>query len=106
MSDEIESVAVVIDLALGGRLGTIRQCQIPGCGEWDVTKNNERIYRCKKCSLHGVRKEAAERKKQVSAAQKKVRESEKKEDEAYRERLRKAGRKPSPSLVVRHRVRP
>jgi hypothetical protein len=85
---ELEAAAMVVDLALDGRLAKIKRCQVPDCGKWFVTRRNFRFSRCKDCRLHDRRKETPERKAQRRAASEN-REPEKKKNERSVKNARK-----------------
>jgi hypothetical protein len=74
---ELGAVATVVELALRGRLETIRQCEVPDCGVWFTSKKNDPTRRC--CPAHStddLRKGTPERKEQLRAAAKASRERE------------------------------
>ena len=74
---ELGAVETVIDLALGGRLGTIKQCRIPDCCKWYTTKDDPRVLCCPDHSSDDLRKGTPERKEQLRTAAKKTRGDEK-----------------------------
>ena len=86
---ELEAAAIVVDLALDGRLAKIKQCQAPDCRKWFVTKRDFRVSRCKDCRLHDRRADTAERAKQVSEASRKAHAGEKKKNERSLKNARK-----------------
>jgi len=74
---ECQAVNAAIFIALQGRLGTIKRCQVKECRRWFLTKDD---YRVRYCPLHDsddLRKGTLPRKKQLAAAQKRVREKTK-----------------------------
>jgi hypothetical protein len=81
---ELMAAEAVIHLALDGQLGTIRQCEIPRCSQWFLTKNDSRVRRCQECGVQDRRKDTPRRQKQLARAQSEFRRQEKLADEHRR----------------------
>jgi hypothetical protein len=104
---ELEALDTVVDLAIAGRLGTIRQCNVPGCREWFITKDDPRVLCCPVHSSDDLRKGTPERKEQLRRAAKKAREEEKKAEERALECARmvlEEGRKKKSDKPPSHRA--
>jgi len=78
---ECQAMNAVAFVALEGRLGTVKRCQIKECRRWFLTKDDCRVRYCRQHDSDDLRKGTPPRKKQLAAAQKKVREKAKTEGE-------------------------
>lgn len=86
---ECQAVNAVVFIALEGRLGTMKRCQVGSCRKWFLTKDDPRVSCCPDHSVDDLRKGTPERRKQVSAAAKRARERVKAEDQEYWSRRRR-----------------
>jgi hypothetical protein len=80
---ECQAVNAVIFLALEGRLGTIKQCQIGDCGTWFAADDDDRRRFCPEHNSDDARRGTKHRQKQLAAAQKRARENAKHEEEKF-----------------------
>lgn len=80
---ECQAVNAVVFVALEGRLGTMKRCQVGSCGKWFLTKDDPRVRCCADHDADDLRKSTAPRKKQLAAAQKRARENAKAEEEKH-----------------------
>lgn len=80
-SRELAALAVVVDLALKGRLETVRQCD--ACGRWFIAKNDPRRRCCPSHTADDLRRGTPERKAQLRRSAKDSRERARKEDEQW-----------------------
>ena len=93
---ELEAVDTVVDLALSGLLGRLKDCKVRDCGKWFVTKNDPRVQHCKAHTYDDLRQGTPKRKKQLNEAAKNARKHAKTVDVAYWENARKGQlKKPS-----------
>jgi hypothetical protein len=88
---ECQAVNAVVFIALEGRLGTMKRCQVKECQRWYLTKDDCRARYCPHHDSDDLRKGTSPRKKQLAAAQKRVRERAKAIDERSRAKSRAAG---------------
>jgi hypothetical protein len=80
---ECQAVNAVVFIALEGRLGTMRRCEIECCERWFLTKDDPRVRCCPDCDVDDLRTGTAKRKKQLSVAAKRARDRAKAADEEY-----------------------
>ena len=85
---ESQAVEAVVLIAVNGRLGTLKRCQIGSCGKWFITKDDPRIRWCPDHDTDDFRKGTPERKKQVNAAAKRARDRAKIEEQKHWRRSR------------------
>lgn len=80
---ECQAVNAVVSIALEGRLGTMRRCEIESCARWFLTKDDPRVRCCPDCDVDDLRKGTVKRKKQLSAAAKRARDRAKAEEQRH-----------------------
>jgi hypothetical protein len=88
---ESQAIETVVVIALDGRLGTIRQCEVGACGKWFLTKADSRIRCCPEHNVDDLRSGTEERKKQNKEAAKRARDRQRDEDERQWIGSREAG---------------
>ena len=92
---ECQAVNAVVFVALEGRLGTIKRCQVKECRRWFLTKDDPRVLCCSDHDVDDLRSGTPDRKKQNSEAAKRARERAKAEEENHWEQRRgKQSKKP------------
>ncbi len=70
------SAEAVIQIALDGRLGTIKRCEVPNCCQWFLTKDDPRARYCPQHDADDFRKDTPKRREQLIAAAKKARKQD------------------------------
>jgi hypothetical protein len=86
---ECQAVNAVVFIALEGRLGTIKQCQVKECRRWFLTKDDGRVRCCPDHDSDDLRRGTEPRKKLMAAAQKRARDRERIIDKKHlKDRLR------------------
>ena len=103
---ECEAVDAVVFIALEGRLGTIRRCEVGSCRKWFLSKDDLRVRCCRDHDVDDLRKRTPERKAQVNAAAKRARERERDGDEKYWKRRKSEDHLDRPLAVEHHGRRP
>ncbi len=94
---ELGAVAAVVDLALNGRLETIRQCEVPECGTWFTARNDPRLRCCPAHDVDDLRRGTPKRKAQVRQAAKNAYERVKRGEEKSWTRVGKPARHKAPA---------
>lgn len=74
---ECQAVNGVIFIALEGRLGTMKRCQVENCRNWFLTKDDPRVSCCAHHNADDLRRQTPKRRAQLKAAAKRAREREK-----------------------------
>jgi hypothetical protein len=80
---ECQAVNAVVFVALEGRLGTIKRCEVKECWRWFLTKDDCRVRYCPHHDSDDLRRGTLPRKKQLAAAQKRARENAKHKEEKF-----------------------
>ena len=86
---ESQAVFAVVLLALRGILGSVKQCEVPDCGYWFLTKADPRVRCCPVHDVDDLRKGTKDRREQLRAAARRAREREKANENSTGNRLRK-----------------
>jgi hypothetical protein len=85
---ESQAIEAIVYVALDGQLGTIKRCEVANCRQWFLTKDDPRVRTCPKCTVDDLRRGTPARRRQISEAQKKAREREKRANEKYWKKLK------------------
>ena len=80
---ECQAVNAVLFIALDGRLGTMKRCQVKTCRRWFLTKDDRRVRYCEHHDSDDLRKGTPPRRKQLATAQKRAREKTKIEEKPW-----------------------
>jgi hypothetical protein len=78
---ECQAINAVVFVALEGRLGTIKRCQVKECRRWFLTKDDPRVLCCPAHDVDDLRSGTEERKEQNRDAAKRARKQLKADDE-------------------------